>query len=55
LKHTPQEQLADELTRYFNFEAAPNDKSNNEPSVLSWTDSQSYKSSPCVIPLVNPL
>ena len=33
LKRTPQEQLADELTRYFNFEAAPNDGSNNEPSV----------------------
>ena len=33
LKHTPQEQLADELNRYFNFEAAPNDRSNNEPSV----------------------
>jgi len=30
LKRTPQEQLADELTRYFNFEAALNDGSNND-------------------------
>jgi hypothetical protein len=33
LKRTPQEALADELIRYFNFEAAPNDGSSHEPSV----------------------